>query len=144
MNWGLSLNKYIRHADLCPLQIWDIVKGQIQQVCNGHQKEVYALHFSRDGHLIISGSGDNTIQIWDLCHKFHKVLTIGHNSNPQPTSVSLVVFAGPVCWTGKKTKIKLNPTAKDQTTSCSCTNSEFFQLPVATFVEKSKNRRKLV
>ena len=55
-----------------------------------------------------------------------------------------LVFAGPVCWTEKKTEIELNPTAKDQTTSCSCTNSEFFWLPVARFVEKSKNRKKPV
>ena len=55
-----------------------------------------------------------------------------------------VVFAGPIRWTGKKTEIELNPTAKDRTTGCGCTNSEFFQLPVATFVEKSKNRKKPV
>ena len=55
-----------------------------------------------------------------------------------------IVFAGPVHWTGKKTEIELNPTAKDRTTGCSCTNSEFFWLPVATFVEKSKNRKKPV
>ena len=55
-----------------------------------------------------------------------------------------VVFAGPVRWTGKKTETGLNPTAKDQTTGCGCTNSEFFRLPVATFVEKSKNRKKPV
>ena len=53
-----------------------------------------------------------------------------------------LVFAGPVCWTGKKTEVELNPTAKDQTTGCGCTNSEFFRLPVATFVEKLKNRKK--
>ena len=55
-----------------------------------------------------------------------------------------IVFAGPVCWTGKKTEIELNPTAKDRTTGCGCTNSEFFRLPVATFVKKSKNRKKPV
>ena len=57
---------------------------------------------------------------------------------------SELVFAGPVHWTGKKTEIELNPTAKDQTTGCGCTNSEIFQLPVAMFVEKSKNRKKPV
>ena len=56
----------------------------------------------------------------------------------------LLVFAGPVRWTGKKTEIGLNPTAKDGTTGCGCTNSEFFRLPVAMFVEKSKNRKKPV
>ena len=56
---------------------------------------------------------------------------------------TLLVFAGPVRWTGKKTEIGLNPTAKDRTTGCGCTNSEFFRLPVAMFVEKSKNQKKL-
>ena len=55
-----------------------------------------------------------------------------------------LVFAGPVRWTGKKTEIGLNPTEKDRTTGCGCTNSEFFRLPVAMFVEKSKNRKKPV
>ena len=51
------------------------------------------------------------------------------------------MFAGPVHWTGKKTEIELNPTAKDRTTGCGCTNSEFFRLPVATFVEKRKTEK---
>ena len=55
-----------------------------------------------------------------------------------------LVFAGPVRWTGIKTEVELNPTAKDRATGCSCTNSEFFWLPVAMFVEKLKNRKKPV
>ena len=63
----------------------------------------------------------------------------------EPSSLLLpLVFAGPVRWTGKKTEIELNPTAKDRTTGCGCTNPEFFRLPVATFVEKSENRKKQV
>ena len=54
-------------------------------------------------------------------------------------SSSAIVFTGPVRWTGKKTEIGLNPTAKDRTTGCGCTNSEFFRLPVAMFVKKLKN-----
>ena len=57
------------------------------------------------------------------------------------------VEAGSVCRSSslgwkKKTEIELNPTAKDRTTSCRCTNSEIFQLPVKMFVEKSKNQKK--
>ena len=63
---------------------------------------------------------------------------------PTLEELAHVVFAGPVHWTGKKTEIGLNPTAKDQTTGCGCTNSEFFRLPVAMFVKKSKNRKKPV
>ena len=63
--------------------------------------------------------------------------------NPWNPPIPLV-FTGPVHWTGKKTEIGQNPTAKDRTTGCGCTNSEFLQLPVAMFVEKSKNRKKPV
>ena len=55
-----------------------------------------------------------------------------------------LVFTGPVRWTGKKNKIELKPTAKDWTTGCGCTHSEFFWLPVAMFVKKLKNRKKPV
>ena len=41
----------------------------------------------------------------------------------------------------KMTETKLNPTAKDQTTSCSCTNSENFQLPLARFVDNWKTKK---
>ena len=68
-------------------------------------------------------------------------LTLFKNKTVYPL---YLVFAGPVCWTGKKTEIGLNPTAKDRTTGCGCTNSEFFRLPVAMFVKKSKNRKKPV
>ena len=53
-----------------------------------------------------------------------------------------LVSAGPVCWTEKKTEIELNPTAKDRTTGCSCTNSENFRLPVARFVKKIEKPEK--
>ena len=73
-------------------------------------------------------------------------LPFQHHYWPFPCSHSVqeclhLEFASPVCWTDEKTEIELNLTAKDRTTSCSCTNSEFFPLPVARFVEKSKNRK---
>ena len=55
----------------------------------------------------------------------------------QVLDLPCIVFAVPVCWTEKKIETELNPTAKDQTTSCGCTNSKIFQLPVARFVEKN-------
>ena len=71
--------------------------------------------------------------------------TVPQNMHPSHDSLpAKLVFAGPVCWTGKKAEIELNPTATDRTTGCGCTNFEFFQLPVATCVEKSKNRKKRV
>ena len=56
-------------------------------------------------------------------------------------NLSDLVFAGPVRWTGKKTKIELNPTAKDRTTGCGCANSDFFSVAscdVCRKIEKPK------
>ena len=90
-------------------------------------------HLAHPHHEFECGTGvsrspvENHITAW--CRRGH-------------VGVCRLVFTGPVRWTGKKTEIELNPTAKDRTTGCGCTNSEFFWLPVATFVKKSKNRKK--
>lgn len=47
-------------------QIWDIVKREIQHLLRGHTQEVFSLAFSPDDELIVSGSGDGTVRIWDL------------------------------------------------------------------------------
>lgn len=47
-------------------QIWDIAKKRIRNIFDGHQQEIYSLDFSRDGRLIVSGSGDKTARIWDM------------------------------------------------------------------------------
>ncbi len=35
-------------------------------VLEGHQQEIYSVEFSRDGRLIVSGSSDRTVRIWDM------------------------------------------------------------------------------
>jgi glucose repression regulatory protein TUP1 len=57
-------------------QIWDIQKKKIRNIFTGHQQEIYSLDFSRDGRLIVSGSGDRTARIWDMQTSDQKVLTI--------------------------------------------------------------------
>lgn len=48
------------------VQIWDIAKKRIRNTFEGHQQEIYSLDFSKDGRLIVSGSGDKTAKIWDM------------------------------------------------------------------------------
>ena len=42
----------------------------------GHTQEIYSLDFSKNGRLIVSGSGDRTARIWDMETGMQKVLEI--------------------------------------------------------------------
>ncbi len=46
--------------------VWEV--GGATQLCElrGHQDTVYQLVFSRDGSLLASGSGDNSVKLWDV------------------------------------------------------------------------------
>jgi WD domain, G-beta repeat len=57
-------------------QVWDIATKSILSRFEGHENTVVSLDFSRDGRLIISGSLDNTVRIWDMETKQHKTLSI--------------------------------------------------------------------
>lgn len=51
------------------LQIWDIRERRIRNVFTGHEQDIYSLDFSRDGRIIVSGSGDRTVRIWSMPDK---------------------------------------------------------------------------
>ncbi|KAJ7230707.1 chromatin associated protein [Mycena pura] len=68
------------------LQIWDIAKRSIRMVFDGHQQEIYSLDFSFDGRLIVSGSGDRTVRIWDMDDRSMRVLSASPDSDPSSTS----------------------------------------------------------
>jgi WD40 repeat protein len=57
-------------------QIWDIATKHILCIFEGHEGPVISLDFSPDGRLIISGSYDNTVRIWDTESKQHETLSI--------------------------------------------------------------------
>ena len=57
----------------------------------GHQQEIYSLDFSRDGRLIVSGSGDRTARIWDMETGQHNTLSI-----TEPADVRFFFFGGGV------------------------------------------------
>jgi glucose repression regulatory protein TUP1 len=58
-----------------PRQLWDIKSKRIARFFDGHSQDIYSLQFSRDGRLIVSGSGDRTARVWD---------TAGEGSTPGP------------------------------------------------------------
>ena len=46
--------------------IWDVGSASQQCELRGHKDTVYQLVFSRDGALLASGGGDNTVKLWDV------------------------------------------------------------------------------
>ena len=89
----MSLDKYIKHVDLRLLQIWEIAKGRIRNIFVGHQQKIYSLDFSGDGGLIISGSGDNAIRIWDMYDMSSKILTISNSDGSDFSGVTWVTIS---------------------------------------------------
>ena len=54
-----------RHSQV---QLWDLETGQSRGERLGHSKEVYCLQFGQSSaeKLLLSGSGDATVKVWDL------------------------------------------------------------------------------
>ena len=46
--------------------IWDVCTGQLRTVLRGHSDYVRAVAFSHDGQILATGSGDETIKLWDF------------------------------------------------------------------------------
>jgi len=71
-------------------KIWDIANNRIRNVFDGHQQTIFSLDFFTDGRLIVSGSGDETVRIWDMVDGTSKVLTINdHDSYAGVTSIAI-------------------------------------------------------
>lgn len=59
---------------------------------SGHDQDIYSLEFSRDGRILVSGSGDRTTRIWDWQEpKCLYVLRINEadQSDPGVTSIAI-------------------------------------------------------
>ena len=68
------------HCSLVSFQIWEIKSRRIRSTFEGHTQEIYSLDFSRDGMLIVSGSGDRTARIWNLSDGGHRLALAFHRS----------------------------------------------------------------
>ena len=70
-----SYDKKVRVCDLSMViilvessiqQVWDIAEKHILFVFDDHQAGIFSLNFSFDGSLLVSGSMDSMVKIWDV------------------------------------------------------------------------------
>jgi len=47
------------------IEIWDLAAHRRKTTLEGHHSDVNSIVFSSDGHLLVSGSKDQTVRIWD-------------------------------------------------------------------------------
>ena len=51
--------------------------GQLLQTLDGHDGAVWTVDFSADGRLLVSGSEDGSLQLWDV-HQGRELQSINH------------------------------------------------------------------
>lgn len=60
---------------------------------DGHQGAIYSLDFSADGHLLASGSDDDTVRIWGINDGSAKVLRHDNHNNEGRAGISSVAIS---------------------------------------------------
>ncbi|KAE8443107.1 hypothetical protein EG329_002351 [Mollisiaceae sp. DMI_Dod_QoI] len=60
------------------VRLWDIAKGEIRLLLDGHSGRVNSVCFSPDGKQIVSGSDDMTIRVWDADTETECMVLRGH------------------------------------------------------------------
>ncbi len=66
---SLSLARWdpLAACGLCrTITLWDVATGKEQATLTGHTGRVYSVSFSPDGKMLVSGSADGTIKVWDV------------------------------------------------------------------------------
>jgi len=62
-------------------RVWDLRTGRTAMVLDGHVRDIFSVAFSPNGHQLATGSGDDTIRLWDL-RALKSLYTIAaHKSN---------------------------------------------------------------
>jgi WD40 repeat protein len=50
----------------CAVQLWDLTTGEEQAALKGHAGPVHSGSFRPNGKVLVSGSADGMVKLWDL------------------------------------------------------------------------------
>jgi WD40 repeat protein len=48
------------------VSVWDVLSGERKALCVGHANQIGCVAFSPDGRLLVSGSADHTLLVWEV------------------------------------------------------------------------------
>ncbi len=60
--------------------VWSLRTGQLIDILNGHTGPISSLCFSPNGAVLVSGSWDQTVRVWDIFEKKGSVEALNHAS----------------------------------------------------------------
>lgn len=60
--------------------VWSLRTGQLMDILNGHTGPISSLAFGSTGALLVSGSWDKTVRVWDIFEKKGSVDALHHAS----------------------------------------------------------------
>jgi len=62
------------------IYVWSLRTGQLMDILNGHTGPISSLVFSQTGAMLVSGSWDKTVRVWDVFEKKGSVDALTHAS----------------------------------------------------------------
>jgi uncharacterized protein (TIGR03067 family) len=71
------------------VKLWDVLRGRLLGVLQGHRQAVSAIDFSPDSKMLVTGSPDRTVRLWDVAQRREKACWTGHSEMVNTVSYSL-------------------------------------------------------
>ena len=76
-----------------PVVLWNVAEGRQALALNGHEGDVLAVTFSRDGQRVVSGGADRMVRIWDAASGRQLHALRGHSGD-----ITAVAFSADRRW----------------------------------------------
>ena len=80
--------KIVKYEDLIQSEIERVKNSYNYNVLKGHSEVVTSVALSQDGKLLISGSDDKTIKVWNLEDRREEFTLQGHTSEVTSVAIS--------------------------------------------------------